>query len=192
MYPVSVSSKKTISDKNLRKLKKYGLQWDGFAFTGVVDGRKLKKIQYLCQANNYHFKIKNSLGERRPDYRKRFFVEVPPYFGDYYICAYCGKWLKKERVTVDHLYPIGKVSESIRLQKKLLKKGIKNVNDIRNLVPACEPCNLKKGKQVGNWIRRGKYGRNKWLWVVRYFLRAAFVITGIVFTILFLSGVITI
>ena len=192
MYPVSVSSKKTISDKNLRKLKKYGLQWDGFAFTGVVDGRKLKKIQYLCQANNYHFKIKNSLGERRPDYRKRFFVEVPPYFGDYYICAYCGRWLKKEKVTVDHLYPIGKVSESIRLQKKLLKKGIKNINDIRNLVPACEPCNLKKGKQVGNWIRRGKYGRNKWLWVVRYFLRAAFVITGIVFTILFLSGVITI
>ncbi len=43
---------------------------------------------------------------------KKFFDENPPIFKNYYICAYCGRILKKKDVTVDHIISIRKAQKS--------------------------------------------------------------------------------
>ena len=188
MVPIGISSKKTLTKSQLRKLKRLGLKWNGYEYYGIVDKRTSKRMQYYCEKNGLKFKIHNDFGERRYDYRKKYFSFYEPVFGDKYQCVYCGKLLDKGKVTVDHLYPVAKVNESIRLQKKLLKKGILNVNDEKNLVSACEVCNKKKGKKLGKWIIRGKLGRYKWLWFVRYALRVIIFITALILGFMIVTG----
>lgn len=49
-------------------------------------------------------------------------------------CAYCGIYLAKEDMQIDHIHPISK--------KQSFKGGI---NDIANLNPSCKFCNSLKG-----------------------------------------------
>lgn len=188
MIPVGISSRKKLTKGQIRKFKRKGLKWNGYEYYGVIDKRTLKRLQYYCEKNKIKFKVKNDFGERRYDYRSTFFKSYPPVIGDKYMCAYCGKLLNKDEVTVDHLYPVARVNESIRLQRKLIKRGILNVNDKRNLVSACEICNKKKGKKLGKWILRGKIGRYKWLWVIRFVIRAVLFIIAIILGFLIVTG----
>jgi hypothetical protein len=81
--------------------------------------------------------------------------------------------MSRENTTVDHLYPVGRVARDLTLQKKLARKGIQNINDTKNLVAACKRCNDRKKDAMGVWILKGKIGRYKWLWWVRYLVRTA-------------------
>ena len=105
------------------------------------------------------------------DYRKTFFSNNPPVIHNNYFCAYCGKLVNKENITVDHLYPIGAVKKDPKLQKKLKRKGIKDINDKKNLVPACRTCNKKKSANLGIWIIKGKIGKHQFLWIIRHLIR---------------------
>lgn len=107
------------------------------------------------------------------DYRKRFFERYRPAFGDYYFCSYCGRPVKKDRVTVDHLYPVDRVKTSRSLRRRLEKCGYDSVNDPKNLVPACRSCNSRKGTKTGLWIIAGSLGRIQPLWFVRWPARIA-------------------
>ena len=169
-YPIIISGSrgKLESNERIRKeLVRLGLDWDGIDFSGNVNKHKMKKLQAFANIEGLHFRISNSLGYRRADYRRRFFAAHPPDLCGRYICVYCGKWLKKEKTVVDHLYPIGKVSGDYKLQKQLKKAGINNVNDPKNLVASCHSCNERKADSMGLWLFRGKLGR------FRYLLRTA-------------------
>ncbi len=85
----------------------------------------------------------------------------------YYRCVYCGKLLKSKDMQVDHLYPVKKATTDPYIRKKMKKSGIKNVNQLENLVSACKRCNEKKGADTGIWIVRGILGKSEPLWVVR-------------------------
>ena len=170
-YPVAISFRG--KDPSIRKeLQRNSLSWDGIEYHGYVSKRKTKKLRRYANEKGLSFRLENELGRRRADYRRRYFSAHPPDVGKRYICVYCGKWLKKENTTVDHLYPVGQVARDLALQKKLERKGIRNVNDPRNLVAACGKCNAEKGDSMGLWILRGSVGRYPWLWMIRYLIRA--------------------
>ncbi len=169
MYPITISSRKEFTKRQQKKLKKMGLEWDGLHFCGYIPAqRQVNKIKYYCQQHHLNFKITNSLGNRSSDYRRIFFIYHKPQVMDkYYICAYCGKLMIKDKLTVDHLYPIGKSSKSVKYQAKLERRGIKNINDPKNLVAACKRCNSAKSAKTGMWILRGRLGRYKAYWILR-------------------------
>ena len=185
MYPIVVSGRNGISNRQRRKLGRMGLKWDGLACSGVVvTQRTVQKIKYYCQSQHLHFKISNPLGNRNSDYRRIFFIyNKPQMFGKYYICAYCGRLRTKDRLTVDHIYPIGKSSKSLKYQKKLQKKGIKNINDPKNLIGACKACNARKSAKTGFWIIRAKVGKSKYLWYLRWVLRFILILFLIYFVV---------
>ena len=170
-YPVMVSVRG--KDPETREmLVRMGLSWDGIEYHGYVTKGRMKKIRRFAEERDLIFRIENEMGRRRADYRRRYFSAHSPDIGSRYICVYCGKWMRKEDTTVDHLYPVGQTARDLSLQKKLEKKGIRNVNDPRNLVASCHSCNARKGDSMGLWILKGRIGRHAALWALRYLLRA--------------------
>lgn len=133
--------------------------------------RDVERIKNLCARHGLKFMYDNSYAERDSSYRQRFFSAHKPDILGKYFCCYCGRLYPREKITVDHLYPVGAVSQNMRLQRKLSRMGIENINDERNLVAACASCNSAKGKKLGAWIRRGRIGRHRSVWIVRWALR---------------------
>ena len=194
MYPVTVSSRNEyFTRKQKRRLKRFGLAWDGYEFHGLFDSeKKIVNIKYYCQQHRLNFKISNAMGNRSTNYRSVFFSHnEPKMFGKYYICSYCGKLLSQKNTTVDHLYPIGKSSKSIKYQKKLKKKGIYNINSVNNLVAACARCNKRKSDNAGFWIFKGRIGQYKWLWFIRWILKFL-IFVGILYLLIFRRDIIVI
>lgn len=113
-------------------------------------------------------------GKRSQNYRAVFFKNAKPAFGNMYFCAYCGRLVRRKKITVDHIFPVCKVSNNARLQRFLKWRGYESVNDKRNLCAACRRCNEKKGVQMGIWIVRGLIGRHRIYWVLR--LSARFIV----------------
>lgn len=154
------------------KLRRFGLEHgDGTKYRGLLTERRTERLKEYCRENHLKFYIDNRYGTRGSGYRARFLRNHAPVLGCFYFCAYCGKPLSKKRLTVDHLYPVAKVSRDPRLQKKLHRQGIDDLNSEKNLVPACYRCNQAKAANMGAWIRRGKIGRHAWIWVLRWLLR---------------------
>lgn len=157
--------------KYQRELRRLGLKWDKKGFYGCVKYRGYQKIQSFCSANGLSVKIDSGFASRSGNYRTMFFKNHKPQIGKYYICSYCGRLLKPERVTVDHLYPIKKAREDPRIQRKLRKMGLHDVNDPKNLVAACEKCNARKAAKTGKWIFWGRIGQSTSLWIIRKLFR---------------------
>lgn len=63
-------------------------------------------------------------------------------------CAYCGTQLNEETLRVDHIIPRSRFNLHIESEKHIpyfLKDGpLPGMNDINNLFPACNSCNVKK------------------------------------------------
>lgn len=178
MYPITISAKTEFTKRQKKNLRRFGLEWDGLNYIGYIPNEnKVKKIKYYCQQHHLNFKLNNPLGNRSSDYRRVFFIyHEPQILGKYYICAYCGRLMNKDKMTVDHIYPIGKSSKSVKYQRMLEKKGIKNINDPKNLVAACKVCNQRKSAKGGLWIFRGKIGRYKLFWLIRWLIRLCLII----------------
>jgi hypothetical protein len=156
---------------------RWDIHWAGEEYYGSVSHRKLKIITAYCDRERLKYVINGNFSERSSDYRATFFKNNPPFISDKYFCTYCGRLIRKDKVTVDHLYPVGAAKRSVSLQRKLKRRGINNINDVKNLVPACKRCNSNKGKKMGVWIIRGRLGRHPWLWVIRHILRAVIIAT---------------
>ena len=122
--------------------------------TKVCDRYRLKCIWYRKEWT------------RSSNYRYTFFrFNKPPYR-----CRYCHKRLSKDKVEVDHLIPVGMAKKYGYARFLLRIRGIKNVNDSRNLVPSCHKCNERKRDRIFGWYIRGLLGKYKLYWFIRYFL----------------------
>ena len=108
---------------------------------------------------------------RSNDYRKIFFVNNRPLPNGKYRCAYCGKQLAKQKVTVDHIFPVKKMSESKKVRRHAKTFGINGVNDVKNLCAACMRCNKRKSANMGLWTFRGFIGKSEMIWKIRILLR---------------------
>lgn len=173
-YPITATRTKKTTKKAQWKLYAYGLHRSGYyTYSGRVSKSTYKRIEEHCRKNHIRVKLDNGFGDRSADYRKTFFTHTRPLAGKWYICAYCGRIRSKEAITVDHLYPVSRAQKSIEFQKKMRRKGYRNINDHKNLVAACSKCNMKKGAKTGIWVVKGKIGRYTPIWVVRYAVRIA-------------------
>ena len=120
---------------------------------------KARKLNISC-FDEYH--------DRNNYYRSDFFKYYKPQIKGKYICAYCGKLLSPEEVSVDHIIPIKKAKRNrfARTLMKIIK--INDINDCRNLTASCMSCNAKKGSKLGLWTIRGYLGRYKSFWLIIY------------------------
>ena len=153
-----------------------GLSWTKDGYYGYIRHKKVNKVVEYCKHRHLKYTLNGEFSERSTGYRKAFFENNEPFIKDRYFCAYCGRLIHKNRVTVDHLYPVGEAKRSIKLQQRLKRKGFDNINDIKNLVPACKRCNSRKGKKMGIWILKGIVGRYPCIWIARHFIRIALLI----------------
>lgn len=64
-------------------------------------------------------------------FKTNWFKHNPPNHEGYYECYYCHRWFTKEDITLDHVIPRSAAPE-LRYAES-------------NIVPACWPCNSKKG-----------------------------------------------
>lgn len=118
--------------------------------------KQLKKLRV-------HTEWKQTDWVRASNCRDKFFRN----YKEPYRCRYCNKLLNKDKVRVDHLIPVGRVQHSWSARLLLKLSGIKNVNDAKNLVPACNRCNLKKSDKLGIWYIKGIIGRYRIYWIIR-------------------------
>ena len=136
-----------------------------FQHVNTENDSKIVALKKKWQHIGFKTAIINLNYKRSSNYRDTFFSQQKPFWKQYYFCAYCGRLITKNKITVDHLYPVAAVRKSPMLQKKI------NLNGYSNLVPACKSCNSKKGMKMGFWILRGKLGKNSILWCIRWVLR---------------------
>jgi 5-methylcytosine-specific restriction endonuclease McrA len=179
--PIAVQSKRYIEEQKFRYLLKKGLKYYGkeddlITLKGEVTKKQYSKLLTYCIKHRLKCKIDNGYGDRSEDYRIAFRGHTRPFLDDKYICAYCGRLFPWNEITVDHLYPVDAAGRSLRVQRKLLAMGCTDVNDIKNLVPACRSCNSRKGKKINGYILRGRIGRHPSVWVFRYILRAVVIL----------------
>ena len=142
--------------------------------------------QRWCRLKGLRYDLISSDYCRGNNYRENFFKNNPPQKKGWR-CAYCGKWLKKHEVTVDHIIPVSKAMNSSYIQKKMKKIGINNINDVKNLCAACKSCNSSKSSKLGSWIFKGRIGRSYSLWKFRIFCRWAVVIGVVILVVKLLS-----
>ncbi len=169
--------------------------------TEVLSEKDVCDIKKWCQKN--HAKCVDMFGVRSMDYRQTLFESSTQYktlkglkailnkgCRRAYRCVYCGRFVPQCDIEVDHLYPVSKVASSEKLQNILKKKHCRDVNDYRNLVPACRKCNRKKGAKMGLWIFRGKLGRHEGYWGFRKFIKWFFILLliFIIFIIRFITN----
>ena len=133
----------------------------------------------LLNRKGYKYRSFDKRYDRGTNYRGDFLKDN--HYKKRYRCAYCGKRIKKENMEVDHLIPVSKAKthSSVRLWLQLC--GIKNVNDTRNLVAACKPCNRRKSDHMGVWVIKGSIGRFGAFWVIRDILFVIFICAIIYF-----------
>lgn len=188
-HPFVVEKSDGSLDRHQKELKRLGLRRvSSTMYCGeTMSEKKVRKVKLFCSRNYARFYYDDPKWLRNTSYRGTFFRNNPPMRGGTYICVYCGRKIKKDRITVDHVYPIARASSSLRMQKKLERKGIRDINAKENLVPACWNCNMKKGTKMGTWIIRARIGKSRVIWRVRKGIRLAVS----AFAVYFLYGIYT-
>ena len=78
-----------------------------------------------------------------------FFAKHPSPTGKYR-CAYCGKKKPKDKITIDHIFPVHCMEEYPAVRRRAALLGIHGSNDMKNLCTACMRCNQKKRSENGN------------------------------------------
>lgn len=132
------------------------------------DKDELKKVRKFCRRKFLKYDFIDDSMDRSTNYRSNFFKNRKGLFGsEVYVCAYCGRFLTKKNVCVDHIVPVYRAKNDDFYRRLLSLRHIKNVNDIRNLAPSCNKCNSKKSAYGGFWIIRGWFGRSAWRVIVK-------------------------
>ena len=157
--------KKRLTKMHFSLRKEDGIKY----FQRHIDDRRLeewKPVVRFCRLRLIRFSLTDDSMERRAGYRERFFREQKGVFGSgIYLCAYCGRPMLSSKTYVDHIIPVQKAGSSAFYGRLLKLRGIKNVNDVRNLAPSCRKCNLHKGSNGGIWVIRGCLERH-WIAVL--------------------------
>lgn len=132
------------------------------------------RIQRMCKRKGFEFTAIPTRYSRSRNYRTMFFRENPSYSGKYR-CVYCGRKFKKEKITVDHIFPIHEMETSSSVRRRAALHGIHGSNDVKNLCAACKRCNLKKGTRMGRWILKAFLGRTVWFWPTIQLIRVSII-----------------
>lgn len=121
------------------------------------------------QARKKHLKIRvyEACWERSNNYRDNFYKHNK----GPYRCRYCRKRLSPKYMQIDHIVPVGQVKKSSYARMLLKIRGIRNVNNYRNLAPSCSKCNRKKSDKLGMWYIKGMFGKYKLFWFIHYTVR---------------------
>lgn len=129
-----------------------------------ADERKERKIARICRRRHYILKRKypEQLG-RSDNYRRAFLAQYPRPAGGYR-CRYCHRRIPNAKLTIDHIFPVYMAKTGRTFPMRLL--GIEDVNDVRNLAPACRRCNYRKGSRAGLWIVRAALGKYRVYWIL--------------------------
>ena len=115
-----------------------------------------------------NFEKKTVLYTRNSKYREEYFKTHKGFFGlGIYCCSYCGKFMSKEKTTVDHLIPVDAAKKSC-IVRFMFRNKEDGINNHKNLVAACKRCNSKKGNRGRIWIIQGFIGQVFWyiFWVL--------------------------
>ena len=103
-------------------------------------------------------------------------------------CVYCGRKFPTNSITVDHVVPVSLSKRSKIARAWLKSRGFKNIDDERNLVPACYQCNhLKKDSTNIIWFFRAYLGKYTWWWVCVWMFRIVVVLLFILLIIYSIS-----
>lgn len=145
----------------------------------TVDG-ECEVWEHYARDNRLRIDIIPEEYTRSTDYRETFFKTNKPVVEAKYRCAYCGRKVPFKDITVDHVFPINKLSYEPSLRKRAARMGINGANETKNLVAACRSCNSKKGTKTGVWIYKGFLGRSEKLWKVRKTIRFAIIFAVII------------
>lgn len=166
-----------------RKLKRLGMHKDSkTVMVATLSTWRCERITKYCREAHLRYFWESKLSKRSSNYRKKFFDSHKPVVFGCYFCAYCGRLVPRGKVTVDHLYPIGKMRKDLKLQKKLKRRGYSNINDPRNLVASCHRCNQAKAARMGSWIRKGRLGRHPIYWWIRHSIRIVILLVFLCFS----------
>lgn len=153
-----------------KQLKRMGFVFESNYYTKDCTSSESTKIKRFCAHHKLEYVPINKNYSRSTTYRQEFFRKKRGLMdGKYYWCAYCGRIKKRANITVDHLIPVNKVLRGKHRsiwRTYLSLHGIKNVNQVENLVPACKRCNSKKGTKTGIWVVRGRVGNHFFFWLI--------------------------
>lgn len=148
----------------------------------TIKPEEKKDLLLKIHKNQLKYKIYEKKWTRSSDYRQKFINSTK----EPYKCRYCNKPLKKEYMTIDHIYPVSKGQNNIDSRMLLYIRNISDINDLRNLAPACYKCNKKKGNKLGLWYIRGILGKYTLYWkIIKIFKCISLVMIGII-TFLFI------
>ncbi len=149
-----------------RKIKGKGFYYikdkNGKYFRRHIDDDKtelIKEIKHFCRRRLLRLYLQDDSMDRRSAYRNTFFKNNKGFLGLYF-CAYCGRPMRKRKVKVDHIVPVYLAGNSLFYRGLLERRGIKTVNDARNLAASCFECNARKGSRGGIWVLRGILGKS--------------------------------
>ncbi len=139
----------------------------------------IKGMKEYCKHNKLKFVMYDKRYARSGGYRQEFYKHKKPFYKDYYLCSYCGLPYHIDKITVDHVIPVEKAKKS-KFYRWLLKlRGATGVNDIKNLVPACQSCNSRKNAKGGLWVLLGYLSQLNTFVVIRQLCLLIFIIVVI-------------
>jgi hypothetical protein len=104
----------------------------GHFMLGPWQAKKVIAIPAMARRADFYTQRKISGGVARQQYGKSGMTRLEIFERDSYICAYCRKQKKAERLEVDHIVP----------------KFRGGTDDPKNLTTACKSCNRKKGTEL--------------------------------------------
>ena len=138
---------------------------------GEFSKKEIKRLKRKLKRPGTDISITDINLTRSEGYRKEFLQKT--HYAKVYRCAYCGKKIARQDMTVDHILPVASFRNN--KNKWLLKMlKIKNINDIKNLAPACYGCNFKKGTKTGIWTIIGFLGKDNKRRVMMNILKVLF------------------
>lgn len=172
MYVVEIKKKGYF---NYKKFSGFEKKQPGI-YTATVETKQEAKD--LCRKAKWHFMFAQFYDEkwsRSTTYRGDYMKGLDPHARCR--CVYCGKIDNLENMVIDHIIPVAMAKESKTVQRILEKLGYESINDVRNLVPACNDCNTKKGRDYNIFYSiRAKLGGYEIFWYIYWGLQILIII----------------
>lgn len=170
-YPITVVIDNGHSKTFIYKddIKKMGFKYDANCQNWqkeINTEEELNDVELYCGKRG--LAVISPFTKRSNNYRDIFFENNPPVDKrKRYRCVYCGRKLKRNKVSVDHLISVYRSQISQKSRNKLRKMNCTSVNDVKNLVPSCKHCNSSKGYWLYPWIWMAKIGKNEKFWKIK-------------------------
>ena len=131
--------------------------------------REKNHMQRFSRRKGLTFEAVPTQYTRSNSYRSQFFACHPSATGKYR-CAYCGKKKPKDKITIDHIFPVHCMEKYPAVRRRAALFGIHGSNDMKNLCTAGMRFNQKKEAKMGIWILKGFLGKQPWYWPLRRIL----------------------